>query len=127
MVSHADVMLKVAMTSAFVTNSHQQQFSVTNNVVALTCTFNLNESSSSFAGSRSECEEMGKVFCTPIVGSFPSGPDRSSSYYHRCSIILHNFASICGNRGVNLLSWISWISDYYLKEKHLLCSAHQYL
>lgn len=35
------------------------------NVVALTCTFDLNEAIDNTAGSRSECEEMQKRFCSP--------------------------------------------------------------
>ena len=46
-----------------------------NSVVALTCTFNLNESYSSHAGSRLQCEEKKKRLCTPTQGP-PSVPKK---------------------------------------------------
>ena len=48
-----------------------------NNVVALTCTFNMNETSLNDAGSRTLCEEKEKRFCAPtvIVGAPTSAPD----------------------------------------------------
>ena len=49
-----------------------------NNVVALTCTFNMNETSLNDAGSRTVCEEKEKRFCAPTVtvGAPTSAPDK---------------------------------------------------
>ena len=48
-----------------------------NNVVALTCTFNMNEALLNDAGSRTACEENEKRFCAPTVtvGAPTSAPD----------------------------------------------------